>query len=341
MSMATKNRRWILRQRPSGDISETDLELVEAPMPEPGDGEILVRNVYLMVAPTNRVWMSDIDQYMSPVGIGDVMRGGTMGVVVESNHPQFKPGDVVEGGMAWEEYSVTSRARLVPVDHGLPLHAFASVLGNSGMTAYFGLLDIARPKAGETLVVSAAAGGVGSIAAQIGKIVGCRVVGIAGGERKCQLATEEFGLDACVDYKRGNVLADLRSACPDGIDVDFENVGGDVMDAVLTHLNIGARVALCGMVSTYNASGDWWSPKMFRNIIMKRARIEGFLISDYFPKFPQALDDMVQWVKDGQIKYRVDIVDGIENAPAALNRIFSGANIGKQLVRLSPEPALG
>ncbi|WP_157160329.1 NADP-dependent oxidoreductase [Cupriavidus sp. BIS7] len=339
--MATKNRRWILRQRPSGDISETDLELVEAPMPVPGDGEILVRNVYLMVAPTNRVWMSDIDQYMSPVGIGDVMRGGTMGVVVESNHPEFKPGDVVEGGMAWEEYSVTSRARLVPVEYGLPLHAFASVLGNSGMTAYFGLLDIARPKAGETLVVSAAAGGVGSIAAQIGKLLGCRVVGIAGGERKCQLATEEFGLDACVDYKRGNVLADLRSACPDGIDVDFENVGGDVMDAVLTHLNIGARVALCGMVSTYNASGDWWSPKMFRNIIMKRVRIEGFLISDYFPRFPQALDDMVQWVKDGQIKYRVDIVDGIENAPAALNRLFSGANIGKQLVRLSPEPALG
>jgi len=339
--MTTKNRRWILRQRPSGDISETDLQLVQAPMPEPRDGEILVRNVYLMVAPTNRVWMSDIDQYMAPVAIGDVMRGGTMGVVVESNHPQFKPGDIVEGGMAWEEYSVTRHARRIPVEYGLPLHAFASVLGNSGMTAYFGLLDIARPKAGETLVVSAAAGGVGSIAAQIGKILGCRVVGIAGGELKCRLATEEFGLDACVDYKRGNVLADLRAACPNGIDVDFENVGGDVMDAVLTHLNIGARIALCGMISTYNASGDWWSPKMFRNIIMKRARIEGFLIADYIPKFPQALDDMVQWVKDGQIKYRVDIVDGIENAPAALNRIFTGANIGKQLVRLSPEPALG
>ena len=173
----------------------------------PGDGEILVRNIYLMVAPTNRVWMSQIDQYMEPVAIGDVMRGGTMGVVVESRHADFKPGDIVEGGMAWEEYSVAKSARRIPMEHGLPLSAYASVLGNSGMTAYFGMLDVARPKAGDTIVVSAAAGGVGSIAGQIGKILGCRVVGIAGGESKCRLVVEEFGLDACVDYKQGNLLA--------------------------------------------------------------------------------------------------------------------------------------
>ncbi len=339
--MKTMNRRWILRQRPVGDVCDDDLQLVEAPLPQPEDGEMLVRNIYLMVAPTNRVWMSQIDQYMAPVALGEVMRGVTMGVVIESNHPDFKPGDIVEGGMAWEEYSVTKTARRVPVEYGLPLHAFASVLGNSGITAYFGMLDIARPKAGDTVVVSAAAGGVGSIAGQIGKILGCRVVGVAGGESKCRLVKEEFGLDACVDYKGGNLLADLRAACPDGIDVDFENVGGDTMDAVLALINPGARVALCGMISTYNASGDWWSPKMFRNVIMKRARIEGFLIADYRSRFPEAVEILAKWVRDGQLKYQVDMVDGIGQAPAALNRLFTGKNIGKQLVRLSPEPTLG
>ncbi|QRQ85619.1 NADP-dependent oxidoreductase [Cupriavidus oxalaticus] len=339
--MKTMNRRWILRQRPVGDIGDNDLQLVEAPLPRPRDGEILVRNIYLMVAPTNRVWMSDIDQYMAPVALGEVMRGVTMGVVMESHHPDFRPGDIVEGAMAWEEYSVTRTARRVPVEYGLPLHAYASVLGSSGMTAYFGMLDIARPKAGETIVVSAAAGGVGSIAGQIGKILGCRVVGVAGGQNKCRLVTEEFGLDACVDYKAGNVLADLRAACPDGIDVDFENVGGDTMDAVLALINPGARIALCGMISTYNASGDWWSPKMFRNVIMKRARIEGFLISDYRPRFHEAVEVMAKWVRDGQLKYRVDVIEGIEQAPAALNRLFAGKNIGKQLVRLAPESVIG
>jgi NADPH-dependent curcumin reductase CurA len=339
--MKTMNRRWILRQRPVGDIGDNDLQLVEAPLPRPRDGEILVRNIYLMVAPTNRVWMSDIDQYMAPVALGEVMRGVTMGVVMESHHPDFRPGDIVEGAMAWEEYSVTRTARRVPVEYGLPLHAYASVLGSSGMTAYFGMLDIARPRAGETIVVSAAAGGVGSIAGQIGKILGCRVVGVAGGQNKCRLVTEEFGLDACVDYKAGNVLADLRAACPDGIDVDFENVGGDTMDAVLALINPGARIALCGMISTYNASGDWWSPKMFRNVIMNRARIEGFLISDYRPRFHEAVEVMAKWVRDGQLKYRVDVIEGIEQAPAALNRLFAGKNIGKQLVRLAPESVIG
>jgi len=339
--MTKINRRWILRQRPVGDVGDNDLQLVEAPLPRPEAGEILVRNIYLMVAPTNRVWMSEIDQYMAPVALGEVMRGVTMGVVIESHHPEFRPGDIVEGGMAWEEYSVTRTARRVPLAHGLPLHAFASVLGNSGMTAYFGMLDIAMPKAGDTIVVSAAAGGVGSIAGQIGKILGCRVVGVAGGAAKCRLVREEFGLDACVDYKGGNLLADLRAACPDGIDVGFENVGGDTMDAVLALINPGARIALCGMISTYNASGDWWSPKMFRNVIMKRARIEGFLISDYRSKFPEAVEVLAKWVREGQLKYRVDMVDGIEQAPAALNRLFTGKNIGKQLVRLSPEPAVG
>ena len=215
--MATlTNRRWVLRKRPEGDLRDDDLQLVEAPVPRPAEGEVLVRNVYLMVAPTNRVWMSDIDQYMAPVALGDPMRGMTMGVVVESGRPEFQPGDVVEGPMAWEEYSIARILRKVPLQHGLPLEAFASVLGSSGLTAYFGLADIGRPKAGETLVVSAAAGGVGSIAVQVGRIMGARVVGIAGGERKCRFVREELGIEACVDYKRGRVLEDLRDACPRG-----------------------------------------------------------------------------------------------------------------------------
>lgn len=335
-----KNRRWLLRQRPEGDLRDGDMELVDAPVPTPGDGEILVRNVYLMVAPTNRVWMSDIDQYMPPVGLGESMRGMTMGVVVESGHPGFQPGDVVEGPMAWEEYSIARQARKVPLQHGLPLQAFASVLGSSGLTAYFGLTDVARPKAGETLVVSAAAGGVGSTAAQLGRILGLRVVGIAGGERKCRFVLDEFGIEACVDYKRGHVLEDLRAACPQGIDVGFENVGGEGMDAVLALMNVHARIAVCGMISTYNATGDWWSPKMFRNVIMKRARIEGFLIADYIPRFAEGVAQLAQWVKDGELKYHVDIVEGIERAPEGFARLFSGANLGKQLVRISPEPAL-
>ena len=337
---ALKNRTWILRRRPEGDLRDDDLELVEAPVPTPGEGEILVRNVYLMVAPTNRVWMSDIEQYMPPVALGEPMRGMTMGIVVESGHPEFRAGDVVEGPMAWQEYSIVRQARRVPLQHGLPLHAYASVLGSSGLTAYFGMTDVARPRAGETVVVSAAAGGVGSIASQIAKLHGCRVVGVAGGERKSRYVLDELGLDACVDYKRGNVLDALRTACPQGIDVDFENVGGEVMDAVLTLINVRARIAMCGMISTYNATGDWWSPRMFRNVIMKRARIEGFLIADYLPRFGEGIAQLAQWVKAGELRYQVDIVEGIERAPEGLNRLFSGANLGKQLVRVSPEPAL-
>jgi NADPH-dependent curcumin reductase CurA len=334
------NRRWVLRRRPEGEMRNDDLELVEAPVPEPRDGEVLVRNVYLMIAPTNRVWMSDIEQYMAPVGLGDAMRGMTMGVVVESGNPAIRPGDLVEGPMAWEEYSIAKQVRRVQVEQGLPLSAFASVLGSSGLTAYFGMTDVARPRAGETVVVSAAAGGVGSIAAQIGKLLGCRVVGVAGGERKCEYVQQKFGLDACVDYKAGRVAQDLRAACPNGIDVDFENVGGDVMDAVLEQINVGARIAMCGMISSYNATGDWWSPRMFRNVIMRRATIQGFLIADYAPRFAEGVAQLAQWVRDGSLSYSVDIVDGIERAPEGFQRLFTGANYGKQLVRVSPEPAL-
>ena len=336
--MAETNRQWILRKRPQGDITDDCLELVETPIPDLGDGQILVRNVYLSVDPTNRIWMSDMDQYMPPVEVGDVMRGGTQGVVVRSNNPDFKQGDYVAGGLSWEEYSVLGGASKLPTELGVPKTAFASVLGMTGLTAYFGLLDITHPEEGETLVVSAAAGAVGSIAGQIGKIKGCYVVGIAGGPEKCKMVTDEFGFDACIDYKNSDINKELKEACPKGIDIDFENVGGEIMDAVLTNINLGARISLCGLISTYNADGDWWAPKMFRNILMKRATVEGFIISDYFDQFPEGVEALAGWLLEGKLKYKVDIVKGIENTPAALDRIFTGKNIGKQLVQISEEP---
>ncbi len=336
--MPKMNRQWRLKRRPVGDIQKDDLELVESPIRELNDGEFLVRNIYLSVDPTNRIWMSDIDQYMDPVGIGDVMRGGTCGIVEASKNPGFSPGDFVIGGMQWETHSILPGAGKLPADTGLPLTAFMSVLGATGMTAYFGLLDVGKPKDGETVVVSAAAGAVGSIVGQIAKIKGCRAVGIAGGPEKCQHVIDKFGFDACVDYKKGNVLEDLRAACPGGIDVDFENVGGDIMDDVFTLLNLNARVSLCGMISTYNAAEDWTGPRMFRNILMKRAIVQGFIITDFLERFPEGQAQMGQWIMEGKLKWDVDVVDGIENALDALDRIFTGKNMGKQLVRLSEDP---
>jgi NADPH-dependent curcumin reductase CurA len=340
MTTTSRNRRWLLQRRPDGDLREGDLQLVDAPMPQPAHGEIVVRNIYLMVAPTNRVWMSAMDQYMEPVALGSTMRGLSMGQVVDSAHPGFRPGDIVEGVMGWEDYSVTRQARKVALDHGLPLAACASVLGSSGLTAYFGMTDVARPRAGETVVVTAAAGGVGSIATQIARILGCRVVGVAGGARKCAYVTTELGAATCVDYRTGRLADDLRAACPDGIDVEFENVGGEVMDAVMAQLNVHARIAMCGIISSYNAKGDWWAPSRFRDLIMKRVRAEGFLITDYLPRFAEGTAQLAQWVRAGELRYQVDIVDGLERAAEALNRLFCGANLGKQLVRLAPEPAL-
>jgi NADPH-dependent curcumin reductase CurA len=335
--MTKTNRQWILRKRPTGEIRAGDLELVSTPIPALGAGEFLARTIYLSLDPTNRIWMSDMEQYMPPVQLGEVMRGGTLSVVEESNNPDYKTGDIVMGIAGWQEYSVVSGAQKLPKTP-LPLTAHMSVLGMTGATAYFGLLDIGQPKAGETVVVSAAAGAVGSIVGQIAKIKGCRVVGIAGSDEKCAHLVKDFGFDACINYKKENMVAALKRECPNGIDVDFENVGGEIFDAILQNLNLKARIPLCGLISGYNAEDLSPGPAHFANVLMKRARIEGFIIIDYFPRLPEFYAEMGPWVAAGKIKYDVHIVKGIENTLSALNLLFTGGNTGKLLLQMSEEP---
>ncbi|NWH07361.1 MAG: NADP-dependent oxidoreductase [Alphaproteobacteria bacterium] len=337
--MVDDNRQWRLTRRPVGEVRPGDLTLSVQPKPVPGSNQILVRNIYLSLDPTNRIWMSDMDQYMPPVALGDVMRGGTIGVVEVSNNPAFKPGDIVQpflGG--WQDYVVADHAQKVPVSPQLPILASMSALGMTGATAYFGLLDIGKPQAGETLVVSAAAGAVGSVAGQIGKLKGCRVVGLAGTDDKCAWVTRELGFDACINYRKENVLEALRRACPNGIDIYFENVGGEILDAVLTLINLNGRIALCGLISSYNATEPVPGPYMFRNILMKRVTVKGFIIIDYLSRMEEFFRDMSQWVQSGQIKWRVDLIQGLENAPVALQKLFTGGNTGKLVVQISPEP---
>lgn len=342
--MRNSNRQWRLKRRPVGEIKAGDLELTDAPKPIPGKGEMLVRNVYLSLDPTNRIWMSDMEQYMPPVELGDVMRGGTVGVVEQSNADGFAVGDIVMPGMGgWQDYSIGMAsgpfpATKLPKIPGVPLSTYMSALGFTGATAYFGLLDLGMPKAGETVVVSAAAGAVGQIVGQIAKIKGCRVVGLAGSDDKCRYVVKELGFDACINYKKEDLTAALKRECPNGIDVDFENVGGTILDAVLANINLKARIVLCGLIAQYNAEGAVPGPYNFANVLMKRARIEGFIIIDYMPRLGEFAMQMAQWVMEGKVKDRVDINDGLENAVTTLGKLFTGGNTGKLLVRISPEP---
>lgn len=338
--MAHMNRAFVLKQRPTANLAAGDLELVETPVRELAQGELLIRNIYLSLDPTNRIWMSDREQYLPPVGVGDVMRGGTVGVVEESRSERFAPGDIVmpaEGG--WALYCIsheraTRRVRMAP---GVPLTAHLSVVGPTGLTAYFGLLDICDPQPGETLVVSAAAGAVGSVVGQIAKIKGVQVVGIAGGEAKCRWIVDDLGFDAAIDYKNEDVGAALDRLCPDGIDMNFENVGGPIMDAVFSRLRLHGRMSLCGMISGYNEEGPLAGPTDFGRVLMKRLTIRGFIVIDYMAQAKQAYTDLSQWVSEGRLKWKDHVVDGLENAPSALDRLFAGNHDGKLMVRISPE----
>lgn len=339
--MALTNQRWVLRHRPRGDVKPGDLEFVAEPVRDLAEGEVLVRNLYLSLDPTNRIWMSDQDQYMPPVEVGSPMRGGVIGVVEASRSNLFKPGDIAMPGIgAWETYTIghESMTRPVQVPPGLPLTAMMSVLGMTGLTAYFGMMDIGRPQAGETVVVSAAAGAVGSVAGQIAKLQGARVIGIAGGPKKCAWLTNDLGFDGAIDYKAEDVGAALDRLCPNGIDVNFENVGGEIMEAVYNRMNTYGRMALCGMISGYNRDELMPGPKDFGRILMRRLLIKGFIIIDYFPRAAEGFAALAPWVAEGKIQWKDHVVDGLENALDALGLLFTGAHDGKLLVRVSAEP---
>ena len=335
------NRQWILRRRPAGEIVPEDLELVETVTPELHDGEVLVRNIYLSLDPTHRIWMSDQDQYLPPVQIGEVMRGGAIGVVEQSRNAALPEGAIVNAGLGgWQDYAVVHEgmARRVPHLTDVPLTAHMSVLGATGLTAYFGLNDIGKPQPGETVVVSAAAGAVGSIVGQLAKLQGCRVIGIAGGPQKCRWLTDELGFDAAIDYRSEDVGEALSRLAPNGVDINFENVGGEVMNAVIGHMNNFSRMPLCGMISTYNREGAIPGPADFGRVLMHRILIKGFIVIDYLPRAAEAMAELEPLVAGGQLKWKVHVVDGLENAGGALGRLFTGDHDGKLLVRVSPEP---
>ena len=332
-----KNQQWRLVARPQGLFKEADFRWVEEDTPPLEEGQALVRTVYLSLDPTNRGWAAG-DTYLPAVPLDSVMRGIAIGRVEDSRAPGLAPGDVVQGLLGWQRYAVlpaSQLAKLPPVP--LPLSAHLGLLGHIGLTAWVGLLQVGQPKSGETLVVSAAAGAVGSLVGQIGKIEGMRVVGIAGSDDKCAWLTDELGFDAAVNYRKAPIFASLRRACPRGVDVYFDNVGGETLDTVLSLINLRARIVICGLISQYNATAVPPGPKNLPNLLVKRARMEGFIVLDHVDQAEKAAADLVRWHLEGRLKYRLDVVDGLEQAPLAVNRLFDGTNAGKLVVRVSGE----
>jgi len=331
------NRRFALRQRPHGRIDAETFELIEEDLPALGEGEALVRTEWISVDPTNRGWISDGPGYLPPVAIGETVRALGMGRVVESRHPDYEEGQLVQGLIGWTEHFVASDAaplQRVPVAEGVSPSLYLGVLGMTGLTAWVGMREIGKPREGETVVVSAAAGAVGSVAGQLAKRAGARVVGIAGGPEKCALLTDRLGFDAAVDHRAEDWRDQLKAATPDGIDVDFENVGGDLMDAIFGRLNIRARVALCGLISAYNDTEAPPGPTNFRNLLVQRVTLQGFIILDHFDKLAEVSGQLAEWVADGSLEPLETVVDGFEQLPSAINMLFDGANVGKLVVRV-------
>ncbi len=335
--MSNTNRQITLASRPIGYPKLSDFKLVESPIPTPREGEILVRTLYLSLDPYQRGRMSDAPSYAKPVQIGEVMVGEIVGRVIASHHPDFKEGDIIAGYLGWQEYAVSDGKGIRKVDPTLaPISTALGVLGMPGMTAYFGLLDIGKPQPGETVFVSGAAGAVGSIVGQIAKIKGCRVVGSAGDDTKIDFLIKELGFDAAFNYKTvSDYYEKLKELCPDGIDVYFDNVGGPLTDVVFRWINVKARVVICGQIHDYNLEKPELGPRFLRQLIIKRARVEGFLIFDYADRYEEALRQLAEWLKAGKLKYRETIAEGIENAPQAFISMLKGGNIGKQLVKVS------
>jgi NADPH-dependent curcumin reductase CurA len=336
--MDVVNHQFRLAARPVGLPKPSDWRYAEEPVPEPADGEVLVKVLYLSLDPAMRGWMNDSRSYIAPVGIGDVMRALAAGRVIASKDPGLAVGDHVTGMLGAQEYAIANAKAVVKVDTALaPLPVYLGTLGMPGMTAYFGLLDIGRPAEGETVVVSGAAGAVGGVVGQIAKLKGCRVVGIAGSAEKCRYVVEDLGFDAAIDYKAEDVAAGLGRHCPRGIDVYFDNVGGEILDAALARLARHARVVICGAISQYNATDGMTGPSNYMSLLVNHASMTGFVFSDYLDRIPAAAKEMAGWLTAGKLKSREDIAEGLQTFPDTLLRLFTGANTGKLLLKIADD----
>lgn len=335
--MADQNRQLVLVERPLTTVEDHHFEMRSAPVAEPGDGEVVVKVDWIGFDPTQRGWLNDVPSYIPPVQIGEVMRASGVGTVVASRNDRFAEGDVVSGLLGWQDYSVSAGGGpfgLSKVPDGIPPQAIMSIYGTTGMTAYFGMMDIAKPQAGETVFVSGAAGSTGSIAGQIAKIQGSTVIGSAGGPTKCAWVTDEAGYDSCIDYKNEDTKTRLKELAPKGLDVYFDNVGGPTLEAALDNIALNARIALCGGISSgYTADGLPPGPRNYMQLVILRAKMEGFLVIDYRDRYPEGIAQMKEWVDAGKITYAEQIAEGLEHCPATLRGLFEGKNLGKQLLR--------
>jgi NADPH-dependent curcumin reductase CurA len=335
--MSDRNRRLVLAERPTGMIDESTVRIVDADVPQPGPGEALARVRFLSIDPTIRTWMDDAPGYVPPIGIDEVVRSGGIAEVVQSNCDRYSPGDLLFGMTGWQDYVIADEGAraMQPLPPGVPPQVALGLFGITGMTAYFGLLDVGRLQEDDVVVVSGAAGATGSTVGQIAKLKGAgKVIGIAGGPEKCSWIVDELGFSAAIDYKNENVAARLRELAPDGIDLYFDNVGGEILDACLGRLAMRGRVVLCGAIATYNDRGSMRGPANYRSLIIRRGRMEGFIIIDYIGRFPEAQKEMAGWLASAQIKSAEHIVEGLERAPEALNLLFTGGNTGKVIVQV-------
>jgi NADPH-dependent curcumin reductase CurA len=335
--MMIKNKKWILKERPIGLVKDSDFELVNEELPAINEGEILIENIYLSFDPTQRSWLNDVPGYLPPVQIDEVVRSGGIGRVIDSKNPDYKTGDLTFGLVGWQTHcltkpSVEDRFRVIP--DLLPMPTMLNVMGSTGITAYYGLVELGKPKSGETVLVSGAAGATGSVVVQIAKLKGCHVIGIAGGKEKCDWL-KSIGADDVIDYKNYDVHKELPKVAKNGIDIYFDNVGGEILETVLELININARVLLCGGISSgYNSTRPADGPNNLFSLIIKRATMQGFLVLDYLPNSEKALEEIATWVLEGKLQHREDIQEGIENCPQTLNRLFTGENKGKQLLKI-------
>ena len=333
--MSQTNRRFTLAKRPAGTVQRDDFDFEQATATEPADGQVQVRTQYISLDPAMRFWLNEGKSYIPPVQIGEVMRALGVGEVVASKHPDFKAGDTVTGTFGVQDYYTGGTEGVLKVDPTLvPLPRYLSALGMTGMTAYFALLEVGQPKAGDTVVLSGAAGAVGSIAGQIARLKGCRVVGIAGGKEKCDYLRDTLKFDGVIDYKAEDVTAGLKRECPKGVDVYFDNVGGDILDAVLSQINLNARIVICGAISQYNSTQGIKGPANYLALLVNRARMEGFIVTDHIKDYPKAAKEIAAWLASGELVSKEDVVDGLETFPETLNKLFSGENHGKLVLKV-------